>query len=88
MAPTDEEPVAAALEEPADDVPVAVDSVGVSKTVKRLHSSHDSGMESSVFRFKNVNFVVGKGDAKKNILTDVSGTVKFGREYYCIMTPE
>jgi hypothetical protein len=48
---------------------------------KRLHSATSSGMESSVLRFKDVNFVVGKGDKQKNILTDVSGTVKWGRTY-------
>lgn len=47
--------------------------------VRRLHSSHGSGMDSSVFRFKNVNFVVGKKDAPRNLLTDVSGTIKWGR---------
>ena len=45
----------------------------------RYHSSH-SGMESSVLRFKNVNFIVGKGDTEKHILDDVSGTVKWGRK--------
>lgn len=45
---------------------------------KRLNSAH-SGMESSVLRFKDVNFIVGAKDKKRNILTDVSDTVKFGR---------
>lgn len=49
-----------------------------SGTHRRLHSSHTSGMESSVFRFKDINFIVGSGDKQKNILTDVSGTVKWG----------
>lgn len=35
-------------------------------------------MESSVLKFQNVNFVVGKGEKQKNILTDVSGKVKWG----------
>jgi hypothetical protein len=48
---------------------------------KRLHSSHSSGMESSILRFKNVNFVVGKGEKEKHILRDVSGTVKWGRKF-------
>ena len=52
--------------------------------VRRLHSSQSSGMESSVLRFKNVNFIVGKGDKKKNILSDVSGTVKWGRKFACV----
>jgi hypothetical protein len=50
-------------------------------SAKRLHSATSSGMESSVLRFKDVNFVIGKGDKQKNILTDVSGTVKWGRTY-------
>lgn len=48
---------------------------------KRLHSSHASGMESSILRFKDVNFIVGTGDKAKNILTDVSGTVRWGRKW-------
>jgi ABC-type multidrug transport system ATPase subunit len=45
---------------------------------KQLSRAMSSGMESSIFRFQNVNFVAGKGDAKKHLLKDVSGTVKFG----------
>ena len=37
------------------------------------------GMESSILKFKDVNFIVGKKDKKKNILTDVSGVVRYGR---------
>ena len=51
---------------------------------RRLSSAQSSGMESSVFKFRNVNFVVGSGDKQKNILTDVSGKVKWGREYLSI----
>ena len=40
----------------------------------------NKGMESSVFRFHNVNFVVGKDDKQKHILQDVSGKVKYGRK--------
>lgn len=47
-------------------------------TSHRLHATQHSGMESSIFRFKDVNFIVGSKDKKKNILTDVSGTVKWG----------
>jgi ABC-type glutathione transport system ATPase component len=47
-------------------------------TSRRLHTTQHSGMESSVFRFKDVNFIAGSKDKKKNILTDVSGTVKWG----------
>jgi hypothetical protein len=43
--------------------------------VLRKHSS----MQSSVLRFKNVDFVVGSNDKKKLILDNVSGTVKWGR---------
>jgi ABC-type multidrug transport system ATPase subunit len=46
-------------------------------TSHRLHSSH-SGMETSIFRFKDVNFIVGSKDKQKNILTDVSGSIKWG----------
>lgn len=45
---------------------------------KRLHSAH-SGMESSVFRFKNLNFTVGSAEKQKHLLTDVTETVKWGR---------
>ena len=48
---------------------------------KRIHSSHSSGMESSILRFKDVNFTVGKGDKAKNILSDVTGRVKWGRKW-------
>ena len=48
---------------------------------KRSSSQH-SGMQSSVFRFKNVNFVAGKGDNKKHLLQNVSGTVKYGRKLF------
>lgn len=41
----------------------------------RKHTS----MESSVLRFKNVDFVAGGPANKKLILDDVSGTVKWGR---------
>ncbi|CAB9505533.1 Putative white-brown complex homolog protein 30 [Seminavis robusta] len=42
------------------------------------NSSRRSGMESSVLRFKNVNFVAGKGKNEKHILRDVSGRVSWG----------
>ena len=72
-----------------DDVPpplVEEDATGAilkntSDEHRSLHrSKHASGMESSVLRFKNVNFLVGKKGAEKNILTDVSGTVRWGRK--------
>jgi ABC-type glutathione transport system ATPase component len=52
-------------------------SAGLAST--RNASSHRSKMKSSVFQFKNINFVVGKSDKQKSILQDVSGRVKWGR---------
>ena len=68
------------MAEPAEEpTPPAAETTGSSHGAsKRLHSSHSSGMESSVLRFKDVNFIVGKKDKQKNILSDVSGTVKWG----------
>jgi ABC-type multidrug transport system ATPase subunit len=44
------------------------------QTTKRLGS-----MDSpNVFKFRNMNFVVGNGDNQKHLLRDVSGTVKGG----------
>ena len=34
----------------------------------------------NVFKFRNMNFVVGNGDKRKYLLKDVSGTVKGGRK--------
>ena len=51
---------------------------GMGNSGHRLHSAHSSGMESSIFRFKDVNFIVGGKGKEKNILIDVSGTVKWG----------
>lgn len=45
---------------------------------KKLSSARSSGMESSILRFKDVNFVVGKGEKQKNILTDVNGSIRWG----------
>ena len=50
--------------------------------VRRLHSAHSSGMDSSVFRFKNVNFTVGKGENEKYILQDISAKIKWGRKFF------
>jgi ABC-type multidrug transport system ATPase subunit len=70
----DDDPVA---EE--DGTGVVIENPSTSKMGTSNHrSTHSQGMESSVLRFKNVNFVVGKKDKQKNILTDVSGTVKWG----------
>lgn len=59
-----------------DAAPAATSDSG--HGTKRLNSAH-SGMESSVFRFKDVNFTVGKAEKQKYLLTDVNETVKWGR---------
>lgn len=48
------------------------------RKMRPMRSAQSSGMESSVFRFKDVNFIVGAKDKEKHILRDVSGTVKWG----------
>jgi hypothetical protein len=53
---------------------------GVSYRHKSSHAA--STMASSILRFNDINFVVGKGDKQKNILQDVSGKVRWGRKYY------
>ena len=45
---------------------------------RRLHTAASEGMESSILRFKDVNFIVGKGAKQKRILSDVTGVVKWG----------
>lgn len=54
-------------------------TIGTAPTL-RNKSSHGSSMASSVVRFHDVNFVVGKGDKRRNILENVSGKVKWGRK--------
>ena len=48
------------------------------------HSVHSrkqgSTMASSVLRFNDISFVVGKGDKKRNLLENVNGKVKWGRK--------
>jgi ABC-type glutathione transport system ATPase component len=66
------------LAEVSADPVAEEDGSGKINSRHKLHSSHSSGMESSIFRFKNVNFIVGTKDKQKNILSDVSGTVKWG----------
>ena len=50
----------------------------LSRKKTELLRKHTS-MQSSVLRFKNVDFVVGSNANKKLILDHVSGTVKWGR---------
>ena len=45
---------------------------------RQLHSAHSTGMEASVLRVKDVNFMVGKGEKQKQILTDINVKVKWG----------
>ena len=52
--------------------------VKVSAAGSVLRSSHESGMNSSIFRFKNINCVVKSKGEDKVILDNVSGTVKWG----------
>lgn len=44
-------------------------------------SRQESSMASSVLRFNDINFVVGKGDKKRNLLENVNGKVKWGRKF-------
>lgn len=47
-------------------------------STRNASSLHRYKMKSSVFEFKNINFVVGKNDKQKTILQDVCGRVKWG----------
>jgi ABC-type multidrug transport system fused ATPase/permease subunit len=54
------------------------ETVALTKKKTELLRKHTS-MQSSVLRFKNVDFAVGSNENKKLILDNVSGTVKWGR---------
>ena len=54
------------------------ENVVLTKKKTELLRKHTS-MQSSVLRFKNVDFAVGSNENKKLILDNVSGTVKWGR---------
>ena len=56
----------------------SVENVVLTKKKTELLRKHTS-MQSSVLRFKNVDFTVGNNENKKLILDNVSGTVKWGR---------
>jgi hypothetical protein len=45
-------------------------------------STHRSGMDSSVFRFHDINFTVGNGDKRRFLLENVNGKVKWGRKLW------
>ena len=68
----------------ADNEPPIVDEDDDKATSRSAHrsmnnaSSH-AGMESSVLKFTNVNFIVGKKGKESYILRDVTGSVKWGR---------
>jgi hypothetical protein len=49
-------------------------------SILRHRSSHGGSMASSILRFNDVNFVVGKGNKRRNILENVNGKVKWGRK--------
>eukprot|EP00541_Cyclophora_tenuis_P013819 CAMPEP_0116549230 /NCGR_PEP_ID=MMETSP0397-20121206/4761_1 /TAXON_ID=216820 /ORGANISM="Cyclophora tenuis, Strain ECT3854" /LENGTH=634 /DNA_ID=CAMNT_0004073937 /DNA_START=552 /DNA_END=2456 /DNA_ORIENTATION=- len=66
-----------------EEVEVSVDveagkGMGESDAHRVRKTNHSAAMASSVLRFKDVNFIVGKGDKEKYILQDVSGKVKHG----------
>ena len=65
--------------EPKSEPKNASEGGSSSGHVKRLNSAHTSGMEASILKFKDVNFTVGSKNKTKNILSDVSGVVRFGR---------
>ena len=52
-----------------------------SQPSKRFSRRQSSGMESSVFRFYNVNFTAGQGDKQRHLLKDVTGKVRYGRKW-------
>jgi ABC-type multidrug transport system fused ATPase/permease subunit len=54
------------------------ENVVLTKKKTELLRKHTS-MQSSVLRFKNVDFAVGSNENKKLILDNISGTVKWGR---------
>jgi hypothetical protein len=90
--PTEEDKVAVEVTggDTAEDAQVEEDSAkditsSHHSNTKRLHSSNTSGMDSSVFRFKNVNFKIGTGDKEKSILQDVSAVVKWGRKLLVVV---
>lgn len=83
------------MTDPSDDVEEAIvtnenggllkdgrrrSSVRERTSSKRLTSNATSGMENSAFRFQDVNYVVGKGDKEKFILSDVSHKIRSGRK--------
>eukprot|EP00527_Entomoneis_sp_CCMP2396_P007145 CAMPEP_0198142730 /NCGR_PEP_ID=MMETSP1443-20131203/5442_1 /TAXON_ID=186043 /ORGANISM="Entomoneis sp., Strain CCMP2396" /LENGTH=649 /DNA_ID=CAMNT_0043805811 /DNA_START=139 /DNA_END=2088 /DNA_ORIENTATION=+ len=75
---TAEDPSSMKEEKQENDKAAPLDR-GQTPSVQRLDSASSLGMESSVLKFKDCNFIVGGKDNKKNILTDVNGVVKFGR---------
>lgn len=58
---------------------IDTDDSGSGHHSRRSH--HGKGMDSSVFRFSNLNFTVGSGAKETKILSDVSHVVKWGRTY-------
>ena len=52
----------------------------------RLSRRQSSGMESSVLRFNDVNFTVGKGDKQRHLLQDVTGKIQYGRKWLLLQS--
>ena len=63
------------------DIEATMEHGAVTKMGSTISSASTKrrGMESSVLKFSNVSFTVGKGDKKKYLLADVNATVKWGR---------
>ena len=74
-----EEQAAKDAETTTPDVENAVDDKQKHAYATMSSDMRRSGMESSILKFSNVNFTVGKGDKQKYLLTDVTATVKWGR---------
>ena len=62
---------------------LSIDIGSLESSVSRRHSSHSIGMNTSVFRFKNVSFTLGKGGKKKKVLESVSAAIGWGRKLGC-----
>ena len=71
----------AAKEEEEETEPKKIDNDDSGSGQHSRRSHHGKGMDSSVFRFSNLNFTVGSGAKETKILSDVSHVVKWGRTY-------
>ena len=78
MTTAEEQEIEMVTDEPTDVEKGAGTYKAGSVISSRRHN--DAAMANSVLRFKDVNFVVGKGEKERYILKDVTGKVKWGRE--------